>query len=97
VNPGELAQSRELSGSLEDPLAERSRPQLLGQAIHRDGHSTTGRFGHYFIQAFCHGDESCLHSAFPYKLSTDLMWLAGRLRAAAAKGDVTKIDVPEDR
>ena len=31
VNPGELAQSRELSGSLEDPLAERSRPQLLGQ------------------------------------------------------------------
>src|SRR4030095_7924184 len=33
VNPGELAQSRELSGSLEDPLAERSRPQLLGQAI----------------------------------------------------------------
>lgn len=63
--------------------------------FYRDGHSTTGRFGHYFIQAFCHGDESCLHSAFPYKLSTDLMWLAGRLRAAAAKGDVTKIDVPE--
>lgn len=63
--------------------------------LYRDGHSTTGRFAHYIREIFCNGDDSYLHTAFPYKISSDLMWLAARLRAAAAKGDVTKVDVPE--
>lgn len=61
--------------------------------LYRDGHSTTGRFAHYLLQVFCKGDEAYLHTAFPFKISSDLMWLAARLRAAAAKGG--KVDVPE--
>jgi hypothetical protein len=63
--------------------------------LYRDGHSSTGAFARYLLQVMCLGDESYLHTAFPYKISSDLMWLAARLRAAAAKGDVTRVDVPE--
>jgi len=63
--------------------------------FYKDGHSSTGRFGHYFVQALCKGDESYFHCAFPYKMSADLLWLAARLRAAAARGDLDRVDVPE--
>jgi hypothetical protein len=63
--------------------------------LHRDGHSAAARVAHYAKEVFCLGDEDYLHVAFNYKLSPDLMWLGGRLRAAAAKGDVTRVDVPE--
>lgn len=62
--------------------------------MYRDGHASTGRFAHYILDIFCKGDESYLNVAFPMKISSDMMWLAARLRAAAAKGDVTKVDVP---
>ncbi|TAL04266.1 MAG: hypothetical protein EPO08_01795 [Rhodospirillaceae bacterium] len=62
---------------------------------YRDGHTSSGRFPEYFKKVFCLGDEDYLHVAFPHKISSDLMWLAARLRAAAAKGDVTRVDVPE--
>jgi hypothetical protein len=63
--------------------------------LYRDGHSSSGRFAQYIREIFCHGDDSYLHTAFSYKISSDLMWLAARLRAAAAKGDIGKVDVPE--
>lgn len=64
--------------------------------FYRDGHSTVARLPAYFREVFCKGDESCLHTALPYKLSSDMMWLAARLRAAAAAGDATRVDVPEN-
>lgn len=62
--------------------------------LYRDGHATTGAFPKYIREAFCKGDESYFHVAFNYKISSDLMWLAARLRAAAAKGDASRVDVP---
>jgi hypothetical protein len=61
----------------------------------KDGHSSSSRFVHYFGKVFGLGDESYIHYAFQYKLSPDLMWLAARLRAAAARGDTSRVDVPD--
>jgi hypothetical protein len=62
--------------------------------LYRDGHASSGRGHHYCKIVFCGDDEAYLHVAFPFKVSSDLMWLAARLRAAAAKGDTTRVDVP---
>lgn len=62
--------------------------------LYRDGHASTGAFPKYVREVFCKGDDSWLHTAFNFKISSDLMWLAARLRAAAAKGDASKVDVP---
>ena len=62
--------------------------------LYRDGHSSMGGYSRYILHGFCKGDESYLHNAFNYKISSDLMWLAARLRAAAAKGDISKVEVP---
>lgn len=62
--------------------------------LYRDGHASTGAFPKYIKEAFCKGDDAKLHTAFNFKISSDLMWLAARLRAAAAKGDAGKVDVP---
>ena len=63
--------------------------------LYRDGHSSSGRFAPYMRQEFAFGDDTYLHTAFKHKISSDLLWLAARLRAAAAKGDATRVDVPE--
>ena len=62
--------------------------------LYRDGHGSSGRFAPYLLEVFCQGDEDYLHTAFKLKVSSDLMWLAARLRAAAAKGDATQVEVP---
>jgi hypothetical protein len=77
-------------------------PEAFDDAYHvltpfyRDGHSTVARLPAYFLDIFCKGDAGLLHTALPYKASADLMWLAARLRAAQAKGDAGRIDVPEN-
>ena len=81
-------------------FGEEPKPGDLTDKIHaiiplyKDGHSSMGAFGKYSCQAFCFGDEAFWHYCFDFKLSSDLMWLAARLRAAAAKGDASKVDVP---
>ncbi len=76
-------------------------PADLDEPIHvltpfyRDGYSNTARLPVYFLDIFCKGDPSLLHTALSFKASADLIWLAGRLRAAQAKGDTSRIDVPE--
>jgi hypothetical protein len=62
--------------------------------LYRDGHGSTGAFAKYSGEIFAKGDPSYWHTAFNFKISSDLMWLAARLRAAAAKGDASKVDVP---
>jgi hypothetical protein len=64
--------------------------------MYRDGHSSAGRFAQYLLQVFAKGDEAYLHTALPFKISSDLMWLAARIRAATAKGDASRVDVPEN-
>ena len=62
--------------------------------LYRDGHGSTGAFAKYSGEIFAKGDPNYWHTAFNFKISSDLMWLAARLRAAAAKGDASKVDVP---
>jgi hypothetical protein len=62
--------------------------------LYRDGHASTGAFPKYIREVFCKGDDSYLRTAFNFKISSDLMWLAARLRAAVARGDAGKVDVP---
>jgi hypothetical protein len=63
--------------------------------FYRDGHSTVARLPCYFLQVFCKGDPGFLHTALPYTLSSDMMWLAARLRAAEAAGDLGRVEIPE--
>lgn len=62
--------------------------------LYRDGHASMGAFAKYAGEIFAKGDPDFWHTCFNFKLSSDLMWLAARLRAAAAKGDASKVDVP---
>jgi hypothetical protein len=70
-------------------------PRHILTPFYNDGHSTVSRIPVYFAEAFCKGDQSLVHTALPFKASADLMWLAARVRAAQAKGDGGKVDVPE--
>ncbi len=62
--------------------------------LYRDGHASMGAFGKYSCEVFAKGDPAYWHYAFDFKLSSDLMWLAARLRAAKARGDASQVDVP---
>ena len=85
---------------LAQKFGEDPKPGDINDKIHaiiplyRDGHASMGSFGKYSCEVFGKGDPKYWHYAFDYKLSSDLMWLAARLRAAAAKGDASKVDVP---
>lgn len=85
---------------LSQRFGEDPKPGDLEDKIHaivplyRDGHGSTGAFAKYSGEIFAKGDSSYWHTAFNFKISSDLMWLAARLRAAAAKGDASKVDVP---
>lgn len=76
-------------GDLDDPI------HVL-TPFYRDGHSTVSRLPAYFLEVFCKGDPALLHTALPYKLSVDMMWLAARLRAAQATGDARPVEIPQN-
>ena len=90
--------------SLRTQLAQKfgqdPRPGDIDDKIHaviplyRDGHASTGAYAKYAGEVFAKGDPDYWHTCFNFKISSDLMWLAARLRAAAAKGDTSKVDVP---
>lgn len=92
---------RMLRMNLTQAFGEEPAPESFDEPYHvltpfyRNGHSTVARLPHYFLDVFCKGDAARLHTALPYKASADLMWMAARLRAAQAKGDTGRIDVPE--
>jgi hypothetical protein len=85
---------------LAQKFGEDPKPSDIHDKIHaiiplyRDGHASTGAFAKYNGEVFAKGDPNYWHTAFNFKISSDLMWLAARLRAAAAKGDASKVDVP---
>jgi hypothetical protein len=62
--------------------------------LYRDGHASTGSFAKYYGEVFGKGDPNFWHTCFNFKISSDLMWLAARLRAATAAGDAGKVEVP---
>jgi hypothetical protein len=68
------------------PTDPRDHPVLQGRP------ASMGAFGNIF-HGLHFGDPDYWHYCL-IKLSSDFMWLAACLRAAAAKGDVSKVDVP---
>jgi len=85
---------------LTQPFGAQPDPTAMDEAYHvltpfySDGHSTVSRLPAYFLDVFCKGDASLLHTALPYKASADLMYLAARIKEAQSKGDTSRIDVP---
>ena len=77
------------------PRTEFDEPIHVLTPFYRDGYNNVARLPAYFLDIFCKGDSALLHTALPFKASADLMWLAARLRAAQAKGDTSRVDVPE--
>ncbi|MCB2080194.1 MAG: hypothetical protein KDE55_21165, partial [Novosphingobium sp.] len=88
-------QLTQVFGTQADP-ADLNVPFHVLTPFYNDGHSTVSRLPAYFLDVFCKGDPDRLHTALPYKASADLMWLASRLKAAQAKGDTSRVDVPEN-
>ena len=58
------------------------------------GRQMSMRAGHYLKMVLTDGREDLFHPMYPERGSADLMWLAAQLRAAAAKGDASRVDVP---
>lgn len=57
----------------------------------RYGNTALCRTNEYFSAAIAGGDESKMHYLYPTRQSSDLMFLAGRLRAAQALGEVQRL------
>ena len=85
---------------LSQKFGEDPKPGDLEDKIHaiiplyRDGHGSTGAFAKYSGEIFAKGDPSYWHTAFNFKISSDLMWLAARCARPPPKGDASKVDVP---
>jgi hypothetical protein len=60
---------------------------------YRSGTSMMPRSIPSFVKYLCNGDQSKLHSLYPYAQSADLMFLAGRMRAAEAKGELDRLQL----
>jgi hypothetical protein len=65
------------------------------ERIHFVGAPSRHRGRHYNGDATTAGDDSYLHLSSSSWPSADLLWLGARLRLAAVRGDVTRVEVPE--
>jgi hypothetical protein len=79
-----------------DPRAERDHSQERFDIVWPS--YRTGRTGFYRAAQFAHthfagGEDSRLHVLHPGRLSSDAMFLAGRIRAAEARGELEQLDV----
>ena len=81
-------------GEEADP-AKFDEPYHVLTPFYNDGHSTVSRLPVYYLDVFCKGNKDLLHTALPFKASADLMYMAARIKEAQAKGDVSRVDVPE--
>ncbi len=61
--------------------------------LYRHGNSMQFRINDLFAK-YMAGDEARLHAADPGALSSDMTYLAARLRAAKARGDLDKVEIP---
>jgi hypothetical protein len=61
--------------------------------LYRSGNSMQFRLNDVFMR-FLAGSEERLHAADPGKLSSDMMYLAARIRVAKAKGELDKLEIP---
>ncbi len=62
---------------------------------YRYGGSGHFRINDVYEKHVAKGDPDFMHIAFPGKMSADILYLAGRIRAAKAKGQLDRLEVPE--
>lgn len=61
--------------------------------LHRKGGSMAYRINDLYAK-YLAGAEERLHCAFPGKLSSDMTYLAAKIRAAKARGELDKVEIP---
>ena len=59
----------------------------------RSGGSAHFRANDLIARYVGHDDESHIHAAFPQRMSADVLYLAGRIRAAKARGELDKLEI----
>jgi hypothetical protein len=60
---------------------------------YRKGATGWARYADYQVKYLCQGDETLCYALYPGSVSADIMFLAGRMRAAQQKGMVDRLDV----
>lgn len=76
-----------------------SRPAEVQPKAHvispsfRSGSSAHFRINEQYFERIAHGDDAYMHTAFPGSMSADVLYLAGRLRAAKARGDLDRLEI----
>ena len=60
----------------------------------RTGRSEAGRCTRWLVDHFA-GDEEHLHALYEIEMSSDVMFMAGRVRRAQARGEIAHLEVPE--
>lgn len=78
---------------LKPPRREAPLSMHLVQPTFRTGYTAFLRSNDYFCKYIAGGDESRIHMLYPGRQSSDLMFLAGRLRAAMAKGELDRLEL----
>jgi hypothetical protein len=63
---------------------------------YRSGGSAHFRINDIYCKLIAHEDESYMHVAFPGRMSADILYLAGRIRAAKARGELDRLEVPQN-
>ena len=82
----------ELAG-LTPPARDQPLNMEVVHASYRRGTSVHLRLPDSLLKWVCNGDEAKLHALYPGAQSADLMFLAGRIAAAEAKGEFDRIQL----
>jgi hypothetical protein len=91
----EVAQRARLQRICElQPFGTEPTELSLRTPVHRIGSPARTRRD-YEGEALTFGDPNLLHIRASRRSDADLLWLAARMRNAAARGDASRIDVPE--
>lgn len=81
------------TNDLTPPTREKPNKMHVIHPNYRSGTSTHLRGTDLAVKYSCGGDESFFHVLYPFAQSADLMFLAGRMRAAEAKGELDRLQV----
>ena len=78
---------------LQPPLPGRPLSMDVVVPNYRGGSSSHLRVIDFLLRNVCGGDAAKLHTLYPYEQSADLLALAGRMNAAAARGDLDRLKI----
>ena len=76
------------------------RPEVTQPKAHviipsfRSGGSAHFRINEQYFKRVAHEDEAFMHVAFEGRMSADVLYLAGRIRASKARGDLDRLVIP---